>query len=83
MGYFSEVHIGRVLTVIDTNGNHTEVSREEAQTLADACAAFLARRTCTCGPDRKEIVEDVDSKTFYPRTGCTNCNLWDGPVRCR
>lgn len=37
---------------------------------------------CCCGSARREVVES-GSELFERRTGCTNCNVWDQPVRLR
>lgn len=39
-------------------------------------------RRCQCGPLRKPITEK-GGDTFFDRTGCLKCGLWDEPVRCR
>jgi hypothetical protein len=38
---------------------------------------------CQCGPHRRDVTAHQDDSVFWPRHGCANCNLWDGPPRTR
>lgn len=35
-----------------------------------------------CGSDNL-VIDKKNDATFFPRTGCTNCNIWFGPPRLR
>lgn len=51
----------------------------------DELRAELATRAagCQCGPHRRDVIAHQEDSVFWPRHGCANCNLWDGPPRTR
>lgn len=81
MGSFTSataIH-GRV-EVHDYNGNTTEVPREKVRVLMEACITALSQpEGCVCGARRVEVVSHPNDEAFFPPTGCSTCNTWDGP----
>lgn len=85
MGYYSSSRANQgCVSVSDTNGNITEVRREDVRRLLDTCIEALAQPAgCQCGDRRVEVVEHQNDDTFFPRTGCATCNTWDGPSKLK
>lgn len=60
----------------------SQVSTEDL--LAEIAKRRAAQRRCECGPKRTPIQDkryDLKRKEWYvARTGCLECDLWDGPL---